>query len=407
MAKNLKKFVNKKFMKTISLELLGRIMERHQADLHGFDLGVFGEDHHEEAAREAVEAFFAGPENAYPAGLVADLHQIAELGNVSGQDIILQQAQRLGVQLDVHDEDPKQFALRVFLEHPLLFQTASDMMLLTAWTSLGEFAGLEEGVEADLDEEAKARFQTAAAAMFERDMRGDYCRVGWYEDGDDVVLVVSHGALITTTPVVEGHGERVISFRQTAHAVLSYNAMSGALKIGGVAKPRRADLAEIFAATMLARPGFFAGADAQNLYTLEGVENAGFAFALNHAFDPGIRRVQIREVQVDQVAVDPASGQQFVSHSLIVRDGRDSALARLGAMMPRMRLGQDWRLNYLVISIHFDVGAARPKKVTVKVKPPSYALFKRTRFEDRIMALLRRNGLLHDRDAARAAAAAE
>lgn len=413
MAKDLKKFVNPKFKRTIDLGLMRRLLQRHKGGLR-FDLAVFEEGDDEEI-RSAIQDFFAGPEDNYPEGLVADLHRIAELGNASGLELILQQADRLDVDLrpepgnDDEDarQDPKHVALRVFLDHHDVFEAASDMMALMARSSLAEFVGRDEGIEAIMEDCAKVAFEEATARLFERDLRSNYCRIGWYDDADELVLVVEHGSPITTTDVVEKDQKRVISFRAAEHAVLSYTSTSGLLKIGGVAKARRAEVAEIFAGKLLGRPEFFAGADAQNLYTLEPIRRAGFGFTFNRDFDPGILRVQITEVQVDRIGADPKTGDTRVFHSYIARDGRDNALARLGEMMGGAPLGQEWRLNHIVIRIHFATGGKQAKKVTAKVKPPAHAMFKRQQFEGRIMTLLRRNGLLNDRATAPAAVAAE
>lgn len=415
MAKNLKKFVNPNFTRTVDLGLLSRLFERHRDALRGFDLEILSGTTAQDDARIAVQDFFAGPEENYPEGLVADLHRIAELGNVAGLDLILQQAARLGIRLTpeaTRDEPethqaPKHVALRVFLDHPDVFDAASDMMALMARASLAEFVGRDEGVEATMNDRAKPEFETAVAAMFEQDLRSNYCRAGWYDDADELVLVIEHGSPITTTDVLQKDRKRVISFRSAEHAVLSYNSATGHLKIGGVAKARRAGLAELFAAKILGRPDFFAGDDAQNLYTLDPVQHAGFGFTFNHDFDPGIQRVQITEVQVDRVGADPRTGETRTFYSYVARDGRDNALVRLGEMMRGARLGSDWRLNHIVIRVHFATGGKLAKKVTVKLKPPAHAMFKRQQFEGRIMTLLRRNGLLNDRNPAQAAVAAE
>jgi hypothetical protein len=243
--------------------------------------------------------------------------------------------------------------------------------------------------------------------MFEADHRGCYCRVGWYTDADEVNLVITHGSLVRTTPIVDGGAERVISYRAAEHAVLSYSAIAGRLKIGGVAKARRAELAEVFASTMLNRPGFFAAQDAQNLYTLAPIERVGRAYRLNHAFDAGIREVQIVAAQADLMGANQRTGQLRVLRSVSSRDGFENALAGLSDGMRGEPFGNEWRLNHVDIRVHFDVPGSRPAKVTVKVKPPASAIFKRHRFEDRIMTLLRRNGLVHDRFAYHAAIAAE
>lgn len=413
MAKDLKKFVNPKFLRTVDLALLRQLLERHRAEIKGLEFDIFDRD--PAGARRAIHDFFAGPDENYSEGLVADLHRIAELGNANGLQVILEQAARLGVTIapgkdeDGGEErqDPKHVALRIFLDHPSVFDAASDMLALIARTSIAEFAGQDESVEAVIDDAARAAFEKDAAAMFEADLRGRYCRVGWYEDDGEVNLVITHGSTVTTTEVIEGTGTRVACFRPVEHAVLSYSALGGRLKVGGVAKARRAEIAELFASKILQRPGFFAAADAQNLYTLDPVQRTGFGFSFNHAFDPGIQRVQITEVQVDRVGADPRSGDTRTFHSYVACDGRDNALVRLGEMMRGISLGSDWRLNHIVIRVHFAAGGTRPAKVTVKRKPPASAMFKRHRFENRIMTLLRRNGLVHEREPGAAAAAAE
>lgn len=416
MAKNLKKFVNPKFSRTVDLGLLRRLLERHAHELRGLELSLLEAGDRVDEARQAVQDFFAGSEDNYPEGLVADLHRIAELGNAAGLDIIIQQATRLGVQLwaeskegeeDEAQEDPKHVALRVFLDYPQVFDAASDMMALMARTSFAEFAGEEEGIEAKLEESRMAEFEKAVAAMFERDMRSGHCRVGCYDDADELNLIIEHGSPVTTQEVLRGDKKQVISFRAAEHAILSYIAATGRLKISGVAKARGAELAELFADWMLANPGFFAGEDAQNLYTLESIQRAGFGFTFGNAFDPGIQKVQITEVQVDRLGTDQRTGETRTFYSYVARDGRDNALARLGELMQGARFGADWRLNHIVIRVHFATGSARPKKVTVKLKPPAHAMFKRQQFEARIMMLLKRNGLLSERDAGPAAIAAE
>jgi hypothetical protein len=413
MPKNLKKFVNPKFTRTIGLQPMRRLLERHRAALCGLDLAVFETD--PGAARAALQEFLAGPEENYPEGLVADLHRIAELGDANGLRLLLDVAARLCLPIAPERDadggeacqDPKHVALRVFLDFPLVFETASDMLAMAARTSLAEYVGTEEGVEAELSDDSKKAFEAAATRIFEADHRGCYCRVGWYNDADEVNLVITHGSLVRTTPVVDGGAERVISYRAAEHAVLSYSATAGRLKIGGVAKARRAEVAEVFASTMLNRPGLFAAQDAQNLYTLAPIERVGRGFRFNHAFDPGIREVQIVAAQADLMGANRRTGQPRVLRSVSSRDGFENALVGLFDAMRGEPFGSEWRLNHVDIRVHFDVLGSRPAKVTVKVKPPASAIFKRHRFEDRIMTLLRRNGLVHDRFAHHAAIAAE
>lgn len=413
MAKNLKRFVNPRFTRTVEPELIARLLERHKHQLVGFDINRLRDD--PERARAQLQDFFAHAEEDYPDGLVADLHRIAELGDATGLRLLLDQAARLGVVIpperdpdgSERRQDPKHVALRVFLDHPQVFDAASDMSALVLRTSVAEYAGADGGVEAELNGRTKAAFEAAAATMLEADLMGRYCRVGWYSDAGEVNLVITHGSIVRTLPIVHEDEERVVSYRGAEHAVLSYAAATGRLKIGGVAKARRADLAELFATTMLDRPGFFAAPEARNLYTLAPVERAGCGFEFTHAFDPCISEVRIVEAQLTYLELDERSGSMRPMFSFISRDRSGNALRRLGRTMRGQPFGSDWHLAHIGIRITVSDGVSRPVSVTVKIRPPESASFKRHRFEARIMTLLRRNGLCRDRDADSASIAAE
>ena len=138
-----------------------------------------------------------------------------------------------------------------------MFDAASDILALEARQSLGEFGGAEEGIEADLTETTKAAFQAEMAKLLKADLMGSYCRVGWYGDEDEINIVVTHGTIVITTPVIKDGVEQVISFRGAEHSVVAYQAETGRFKVGGVPKAQRLDVAGIFARTMLDRPDFF------------------------------------------------------------------------------------------------------------------------------------------------------
>ena len=236
---------------------------------------------------------------------------------------------------------------------------------------------------------------------------GSYCRAGWYGDEDEINIVVTHGMVVTTTQVIKDGVEQVISFRGAEHTVLGYQADTGGLKVGGAPKAQRAAIADIFARTMLERPDFFSGADSQNLYSLEPIEKKGFAFTLDHAFEPGIRRAAITEVQIEKKA--PAEGASEIRGpwTLTVRD-RWNALSRMEQLTKFVSFGEDrYRISHIVISLGFDTGASKPARLTVKLKPPGTAVFRRQRFEGRVIEFLRRNRLCRERKSAASAAAVQ
>jgi hypothetical protein len=181
MGKDIKKFVNLKFLKTIDLGLMRELMDRHVAATDGFDLTV--RDGDITGARDNLIEYFKGSTGHLPEGLVADLHRISELGDADGLQLILQQAHRANVMLfpaDDSDQDdplpqshePKHVALRVYLHHLAVFEAAADFRALQAPPGLAEFAGPERGVGADLTEAKVEAFRTRIAEIFRSDLQG-------------------------------------------------------------------------------------------------------------------------------------------------------------------------------------------------------------------------------------------
>lgn len=404
MAANLKKFVNPRFITTIDLSFMQRLLARHEKEFIDFPVRLLEQD--EDDARTALDEFLSGPEEAYPEGLRADLHRIAELGDSRGLEVIQTQAVRHEIDLfpdmQTGDEeapnrahDPKHIAVRVFLEHPELFDAAADHVAMMGADRLYEFAGQERGVAVDLTDEKVDVFRARVAALFRNAFHGDYCRVGDYIDGDEINLIIGHGSTVSTMPVVEGRNERVISVREIKHVVIRYSETTGMLGLARIRKAHRAEIAELFAAVILERPGFFEGDDAQDLYTLERVEREGSGFTFDHAYDPMIDRVEIIEAAVD-LMVPGRGGYPRVERSLRSRRIQGDALHHL--LTTDVNLAREWRLGELVFRIYFSGAGRRPPQVTVKIRPPGVVQFRRTQHEARVLALIERNGLMRDRD---------
>jgi len=409
----LKKFVNLKFIRTVDLALIRSLLKRHDGDLNGFEIASLEGD--EACARERLHAYLLGATEQFPEGLIADFHQIADLGCKAGLELILTHAQRLGVRILSPSEpgegdapkaqDPKHVALSVFLFHREVFEAAYDFQVLKTRTSLIEFAGLSEGVAAKTDISDIEMFRAAVTAFFEADMRGRYCRLACYEDGRDINIVIAHGAVVSSLPVIEANAERVINMRAVAHAVLRYEKDTGMLRLGGISRTRAPDMAEMFASHLLDQPGFFAGPDARQLYSLDAVEQAGPGFAMTHAHDPAIEAVLITTATAELWEWDASSGGRRRIRTRIEKSSSGDVLANLFDVPTP--LGGAWCLGDLGFDVVFKSTGKRRDSVSVTLRPPATLRFRRSRHEDRIITLLQRNGLVHDRDDLRVIAAAE
>ncbi|MEX0853882.1 MAG: hypothetical protein WD036_11460 [Bauldia sp.] len=409
MATNLRKFVNLKFLKTCDLALMRQLMSRYRGAHAGIDLKVFNGE--EDEIREALRKFFERPESGYPQALVADLHRIADLGTGHGMRRLLERAKVAGVALspipkESDKADAKYVALKAFLEHREVFDAASDLLSLETTVALTELRGGTGDTKPTLNRKTKAAFEAAAKAFFSSEKMGSHCRIGWYDDGDEVRIVAVHGTEIETEWVVEGEKEKVISFRPLGTTVLAYDPVEGRLKVGGLPKAQRPVLAAIFARTILKQETFFDRDDAGDLYTLDPVENAGFAFRFDHRFDQGVRSVKVVEAQADRIAATRVNRRANRLWSVLIKD-RNNALERMGQVTSVSFGPAAYRLAHIAFRVEFESEARPHPRVTVQLAPPGTAAFKRERFEGRIMDLLRRNGLCLDRKPAEVAVAAE
>lgn len=412
MASDIKKFINPKFLRTIDLALMKDLFARH-----------FGEDDlpvpfdaETAAVRQALTDYFDSPVTEWSEGVIADLHRVAELGSGEGMQIILNEARRQDTVLYPETEsdievdapvkhDAKHVALHTYLHHHRVFEAAADFQALRAPNAMAEFRGPERDTGVDLTPESKAAFQEGIRELLAQDLHGEYCRLGPYEEEGEINLVVSHGAPVTTTPVVVGGREEIITLRGVKYAVLRYSPAEGLLRIAGVAKARQTDVAELFAEHILARPGFFAGKDARDLYTLDPISEVGPDFAFNHASNEQILEVRIVAAAADHFERDEAEGTWRYVRTWESKDASGAALRHFRGS--EVRFGRGWRPGEITFRVFFRTDAKRPAQVTVRLKPPGTLAFRRTRFEKAIHALVARNGLEKDRDAGLVVDAAE
>jgi hypothetical protein len=409
MRSDYKKFANEGFLRTIDAALLHRFLTRHAIAAEHLDPGLLLTD--AEVGRAAVAAFLLGPRDRCPESLTSDLHRIAQLARPIGLDILQEEARRRAVVL-VSEEDrptatPRNVALRTFIEHPEIFQAAESALDFIQPATVAEFIAPEEGITAELGQDSLTAIEGSAREIFQADLRGEFCQVVPHDEEDEMHVSIRHGAPLETREVLGQDGRQVVSFREIQKVVLAYSALQGRLKAWGGTKTHRTALAEAFARIALDRPKLFKAAAAQRLYTLEPAERAGGAFEFRHAHDDGIESVRIYEAQVNRTAVNPRSGTERTLFSLIVRDGGGQALRLLHTGRPDIAYGQGWKLDHLTLKVMLRTDGPRPVALTVKVKPEATVSFQRHRHEQRVMRLLRLNGMVHGRASHSTALAAE
>ena len=394
MAQNVKKFVNRDFARTVDLDLLARLIEPHKAAI-GFDWQSLPAD--EKERREAIFEFFKGTDERFPPELLDALHKIMLLSNENGARLLYEQAELAGVTIVSVDEaeaapvTTRHLVLRAYLDQREVFDLTLDRFAFWKARSPTEFSGTSQGVESRHDDvAAREAFRAAAAAYFAGRYLGRYCDVRWYPEDDEVCILVLHGKNAMTANVEDNGAERTLTYREIAQDTIRYHSASGRVWISATTAGERKRLAELFAEHLLGDPEFFAGADADRIYTLDPIRERGSEFRFNHAWDPDINSIIIKEIQVDEGEHKVNGRMRFSPWAITVRDSQD-AVWRLLDMAPDIDL-RDLRINYVKIEFRIESGG-REHKIVVTVKPPNVASFRNHAFERKILEHLERHGI--------------
>jgi hypothetical protein len=107
--------------------------------------------------------------------------------------------------------NPKHVALRAFLDQPPVVNAASDFLAIETRSSLTEFSGPDENVDPEMNDATRQAFEQEARRLFIPDPMGGYCRIGWYDDDDELNIVVTHGEAIVIAETVQAGVEELPS----------------------------------------------------------------------------------------------------------------------------------------------------------------------------------------------------
>jgi hypothetical protein len=396
LVRNIQRFVDKKFLYTVDLDLLGRFLEPYRGEIT-LDLDALSDG--DEKTRPRLFEWFTDADESYPSKMLDNLHRMCELSTEAGVRLLRQRAELTGVEIiPAHERDnrdgmhlnPRYVALRAFLDHPKVFDEALDWLAFYEAKSPGEFVGTEENVAPVVTKESRTAFEAQASKFFNERYKGKYCKVHWYPDGSEVSLIVIHGKDPVSTLIIEDDEERPLAFREMKQDTVTYDQHTGRAKVSATTEEEKAGLCTIFAETILRRPSFFDHDGATRLYTLDPIRRAGAAFQFNGEWDSELIGAAVTEVQIKaKVYERELRRRKRSAWAATIRDSRD-AIGKLFEMCPSLDL-QDVDINYVRIRFAFLIDG-KTRRRTVRVQPPGVASFNRTSLESKIMEHLRRNG---------------
>ena len=234
MKKSIKKFVSREFVKTVDLELLRRLIDKFDA---AEQLGWENLPEEDRERREAIYELFRGADETFPKKLLDALHRIMMLSNPTGVRLLHERAEAAGIKLipdeELEDENdgrhltPRHIALRAFLDHQEIFDQTRKVAAFFFGSKILEFHGTPDTPSRHDSAEAREAFQKAASAYFSERYQGRYCRISWYDEGEEIRIMVAHGHNATMANVEEDGEEQTRAWREIGEDSIRYHAPSG------------------------------------------------------------------------------------------------------------------------------------------------------------------------------------
>jgi hypothetical protein len=178
-----------------------------------------------------------------PVELADDLERIEDLADDRGATALQEAARRHGTHVHSLGLDPLEVAVRAFLDHRALFDSAHGRRLVETLRGTTEFVG-REALAARDPEGALRALELDLGRHFDARARSAHCRITLARDEDRLVFTVAHGALVRADEALEDRpmlvceapapvylAERPLRYRPQRRDVVVYEAGAGRLRI--------------------------------------------------------------------------------------------------------------------------------------------------------------------------------
>ena len=279
--------------------ILSRFLAGHRSYFarRGLDIDALSND--DACARRLLEVF-TRPEHM-PGDLLRDLYVVDEVADEDGHERILEEAERLGIDLRSIPSDVccGDFAILVFLKDSHLIKICHEKTISRQVKRYYEYRSKDQRCF-DLGKVETATKTTKAilAPWFEQRKRSRKCETFVYQENDEVRILITHGGLfrsdgnITNTLKLSRLG-----WRPQKHDSVIYDTRTGVLKVHAQFEPERQIYREALGQALASDPGYFI---AGPCYTLEPLRVNGGALFLAD----GVDRARLTEVAVETDSTD-------------------------------------------------------------------------------------------------------
>ncbi len=220
---------------------LQRLVRRHAAACAALGLATA---ELETADDVVVGQWLAARAGVLPAALVEDLERIEELTDDRGVATMIEAGDRAGVDVRRLGLDPMEVAVRAFLDHQEVFESAHGKRVVETLKGTTEFIGKANGGVRAVSLDALRALEADLGQHFDARARTRHCRISMGRDGDRLVFTIAHGALVRADEALDHRAtvvcdsaapvyldERAVRYRPQRRDVVVYDTRAGQLRI--------------------------------------------------------------------------------------------------------------------------------------------------------------------------------
>ena len=321
-------------------------------------------------------AAFTQADEEMPNDLLETLYELDDLADESGHDRILEEADRMGIQLNgaYGDLNPGEFAIAVFRDHVHIVHFCHQKTYYRKIKNYQEFQS-KDGKTLSL-KKAKARrvtLENEMAPWFEAKNRSRACEIHVYEEKGEIKFQITHGRPYRTDGTIDKQLNRSrVAYRPQKHDSVIFDNRTRVLKVNAQTAAEKELYREKFGKVLFDDAEYFPEGD---IYSLDTLRQGTAAIKLV----PGVESARLTEVWIsvddDQRFVQISKGYNL--HESIERHGKPNL--------------QEGRIIRAKLMLKYSSGG-RPRKL--ELRPPNIADYDRARDGAAAEAFMRANDML-------------
>lgn len=315
---------------------------------------------------DALAAFLSDEKYAEENGTIRDTLQ--RINDIAGAlpDVVFGACTRAGVATVIGNVEPtpEALAMQLFTQSPRFFEFAwSQYLLLASGERVGVYDLGRTGLS--VSDEQITQLQLGLSEWYAARGKGGQCLVSHFPDSAEHTLLIQRGQSLKTMPLWEGTDLSMRTFRPALEDVVTYEPLTGVLRVKASQKTEREAYVRYFAGIVAGDLGLADAALASSTCNLRPFQTGDFHY--------GGAGCITRVAMVSAIfSVDGAAGRVSIEHDDVV------------SYLARAHTGFDLSSgNLRGVRLRFEVeepGQA-PSAINVFVQPPDQIRLAHRKYE--------------------------